>query len=164
MGAKIRKVERKTKKLVSFFAETKYLHDLYLVDVYITVHHSIDGEGGNALQTELVHNILTMGDDGGQPDVELIGNLFVDKSLYDERHDFYLAVAENLLLQCLRHWWQVAPFAMCILDETQQLADELCLGLVDAETVEIRQLGCVVELEREHNGLALPFLEERPLL
>ena len=35
---------------------------LDLVDIYITVHHGIDSQGGDALHTELLHDVLAMRD------------------------------------------------------------------------------------------------------
>ena len=54
------------------------------VDVYIAVGDGVDGEGGDALEAQFIHDVFTVGDDGGETDVEFIGNLLVDKALDDE--------------------------------------------------------------------------------
>ena len=69
-----------------------------LIDIYVTVHNGIDGQGGDTLQTEFLHDVLAVGDDGGQSDVKPIGNFLVDIALHNERHDLNFAVGENLLL------------------------------------------------------------------
>ena len=64
------------------------------VDIHVAVHDGVDGEGGDALHAEFLHDVLTVGDNGRDPDIQFVGNLLVDVTLYDERHDFYLAVSE----------------------------------------------------------------------
>ena len=71
---------------------------LNLVDIDVSVHDGIDGEGADALHTQLVHDVLAVGDDGCQTDVQAVGNLLVDESLHDERHDLNLAIREYLAL------------------------------------------------------------------
>ena len=88
---------------------------LYLVDIDVAVHDSIDGKGGDALQAEFLHDVLAMGDDCGQADVEFVGYLLVDESLYDQRHDFYLTVGENFLLEDIRHGRHVLAIFVGIL-------------------------------------------------
>ena len=110
------------------------------IDVNIAVHDGVDGQGGYALHSELIHDVLAMGDDRAEGNVQPVGNFFVDESLNDECHHLYFAVGENLLLQDLWHWGQVAAVAMCMLYQVQHLANELALGLVDAERVEFCKL------------------------
>ena len=93
---------------------------LDLVDVDVAVHDGIDGKGADTLHAELLHDVLTMGNDGGQTDMQTVGNLFVDISLYDERHDLDLTVGENLALQHLGHGWQVFTAAVGMLLEGEQ--------------------------------------------
>ena len=38
---------------------------LYVIDVNVAVGDGIDGQGGDAFETEFIHDILAMGDDGG---------------------------------------------------------------------------------------------------
>ncbi len=90
---------------------------LNFIDVYIAVHNGVYGKGRNGLHAELVHDILAVGDYGGQADVQVVCNLLVDKSLYDERHDFNLTVGKNLLLQHLRHRRQIASATMGVLGQ-----------------------------------------------
>ena len=54
------------------------------VNVYIAVGDGVDGQGGDALKTELIHDVFTVGDDRGETDVKFIGNLLVDETLDDE--------------------------------------------------------------------------------
>ena len=62
------------------------------------MHDGIDGEGGDTLHAELLHDVLAMGDDSGEADMQLVGNLLINITLYDERHDLYLTVGEDFLL------------------------------------------------------------------
>ena len=62
------------------------------------MHDGIDGEGGDTLHTELLHDVFAMGDDSGEADMQLVGNLLINITLYDERHDLYLSVGEDFLL------------------------------------------------------------------
>ena len=91
--------------------------NLNLVDVYVAVGDGVDGEGGDALEAELVHDVAAVGDDRGKTDVETVGNLLVDIALYDERHDFDFTVGENLALQYLGHGRQVLTTAVGVLME-----------------------------------------------
>ena len=57
---------------------------LYLVDVHVAVHHGIDGEGGDTLHTQFVHDVLAVGDDRGKSDIQFVGDLFVDVALHNQ--------------------------------------------------------------------------------
>ena len=85
---------------------------LDLVDVDVAVHDGIDGKGADTLHAELLHDVLTMGNDGGQTDMQTVGNLFVDISLYDERHDLDLTVCEDLTADDVRHGRQILAFTV----------------------------------------------------
>ena len=52
-----------------------------LVNIYISVHYGVDSEGRDALYPELVHNVFAMCNDGTQPNIQFVGNLFIDKAL-----------------------------------------------------------------------------------
>ena len=54
------------------------------VDVDVAVGDGVDGEGGYAAEAELIHDVFAMGDDGGEADVQFVGNLLVDKTLNNE--------------------------------------------------------------------------------
>ena len=47
----------------------------------IAVHHGIDGESGNRLDAQLLGDVLPMGDDSGQTDVQLLGNFLIYQTL-----------------------------------------------------------------------------------
>ena len=100
------------------------------------MHDGIDGEGRDALHAQLVHDVTAMGDDGGEADVQAVGNLLVDKALDNERHDFDFTVGKDLLFQHRRYRGEVAAIAVGMLLQLQQVADELALWLIDAERVE----------------------------
>ena len=51
---------------------------LDFVDIHITVHHGIDGERRNALDTQFFLDILAVGNHGGGTDEELFSYLLVD--------------------------------------------------------------------------------------
>ena len=104
------------------------------------MHDGVDGEGADALQTQLVHDVLAVSNDGSQTDVQSVGYLFIDISLNDERHDFDFTVRENLPLQRLGHGGEVATVTVGMMYKHEELADELWFGLVDAEAVELAEL------------------------
>ena len=90
------------------------------VDVDVAVGDGVDGEGGDALEAEFVHDVFAVGDDGGEADVESVGDFFVDEALDDEGHDLDLAVGEDLLLEDLRHGGEVLAMAMGVLFEHEE--------------------------------------------
>ena len=71
---------------------------LDLVDVDVAVHDGVDGKGADTLHAELLHDVLAVRNDCGETDVQTVGNLLVDESLHDERHDLNLAIREYLAL------------------------------------------------------------------
>ena len=83
------------------------------------MHNGIDGEGRDALETEFVHDVLSMCDNGGETDVKFLSNLFVDVTLYDERHNLDLAVGENFALQYLGHGRKMLATAVSMLLESE---------------------------------------------
>ena len=89
------------------------------VDVDVAVGDGVDGEGGDAFEAEFVHDVFAVGDDGGEADVEFVGDLFVDEALDDEGHDLDLAIGEEFLLEGLGHGWEVLTLAMAMLFEPQ---------------------------------------------
>ena len=110
---------------------------LDLVDVDVAVHDGVDGKGADTLHAELLHDVLTMGNDGGQTDMQTVGNLFVDISLYDERHDLDLTVGENLTGEDVGHRREVLTMAVGMLLEHEQRTHQVGLGHIDAEAVEL---------------------------
>ena len=84
------------------------------------MHDGIDGEGGNALEAELVHDIAAVRNNRCKADVETVGYLFVDVALHDERHDFDLAVREDFALQHLRHGRHMLAMTVAVLLEGKQ--------------------------------------------
>ena len=131
-------------KIPNFLLQYKFLgkkvRESDFIDIDVAVHDGIDGEGADALHAQLVHDVLAVGDDGGQADVQAVGYFLVDISLHDERHDLDFAVGEYLLLQDLGHGGEVLPVAVGMLYQHEELTDELGLGLVDAEGVEVAEL------------------------
>ena len=55
---------------------------LDLIDIHIPPHDGIDGQGRDALHTELLHDVLAMRDHRGQTNVQLVGNFLVDIALH----------------------------------------------------------------------------------
>ena len=110
---------------------------LDLVDVDVAVHDGIDGEGTDTLHAELLHDVLTMGNDGGQTDMQTVGNLFVDISLYDERHDLDLTVGEDFSLEGLGHLGEVLSMAMRMLFEHQERPDQFLLRHIDTKAMKL---------------------------
>ncbi len=64
---------------------------LYSVRFHISVHHGIDSQPGHGLDTQLLGDILAVGDDGGQADVQFVGNLLVDETFGNQHQHFYFA-------------------------------------------------------------------------
>ena len=62
----------------------------------IAVHHGIDGESGNRLDAQLLGDVLPMGDDSGQTDVQLLGNFLIYQTLCNQ--DEYLYLTGRLFL------------------------------------------------------------------
>ena len=62
------------------------------------MHHSIDGQSRYRLDAQFLHDILAVGDDGGQTDVQFVGNLFVDEPFGNERQHFYFAGGEVVVI------------------------------------------------------------------
>ena len=87
----------------------------YLADVYISAGYGVDCKGGYALQGELFHYVMAVGDDGGQADVKARGYLLVDEAFHDERHHLYFA--RRQLRFCWQLWGRghVAPAGVCSL-------------------------------------------------
>ena len=56
---------------------------LNLIDVHISMHHSIDGECRYAAHAQLIHYIFAVCNHRCEPDVEPIGNLLVDIALHE---------------------------------------------------------------------------------
>ena len=90
---------------------------LNFIYVNVAVGDGIDGQGGDALEAQFIHDVFTVGDDGGETDVEFIGNLLVDEALDYERHNFDFTVGEDFLLQGLGHWREVLTMTMGVLFE-----------------------------------------------
>ena len=93
---------------------------LYRIDIDVAVGDGVDGEGGDALEAEFVHDVFAVGDDRGEADVEFVGDLFVDEALDNEGHDFDFAVGEDLLLEGLGHGGKVLAMTMGVLFEHQE--------------------------------------------
>ena len=125
------------------------------------MHHSIDGEGRDTLHAQLVHDVLAMGDNGSQTDVQDVGNLLVGIALHDVRHHLYLTIGQNLLFQDLRHLGQVLALGMGMLLEGENGFDQQVLGLVDIEAVEVGQLAGVAERKGQDDGLVSALQKER---
>ena len=93
---------------------------LDFIDIYITVHHGIDSQGGDALHAELLHDVLAMGDDRGQTDVQLVSNLLVDIPLHDKRQHLNLTIGEYLCAQGTGQRRQVLSTGMGLMPQHQQ--------------------------------------------
>lgn len=160
---------------------------LYIGDVDISMHDGIDGEGGERAQAGLVDDVLAVGDDGGEGDVEAVGHLFINKSLHDEREHLDLAVAEHGLLVVglssfsggmarlsgrmgsvtsvmgsVMHGGpgrQVAATAVSALLKLQDGAHELLLALAHAEALEAAEVGLRVAAGGEDERLSQAFEE-----
>lgn len=65
------------------------------VDVNIAVGDGVDGEGRDALEVELCHDVFAMGHDGGKTYGEAVGYFLVDESLGNERHYLGFTVGER---------------------------------------------------------------------
>ena len=73
------------------------------VDIHEPVHYSVDGEGGYSLYTQFLLNVLPVADDGGESDVQSVGNFLVHQSLGYQRQNLYLAAAEDIGLCVMWH-------------------------------------------------------------
>ena len=85
------------------------------INVYVAMHDRVDCKGGDTFESQLVHDVLPMGDDRGEANVQLLGDLLVDVALHDERHHLYLAVGEDLAVDDVRHGRHVLPMPMSVL-------------------------------------------------
>ena len=54
------------------------------VRFHIPVHHGVDGEARDGLDAQFLGDVLAVGDDGGQADVQAVGNFLVDEAADDE--------------------------------------------------------------------------------
>ena len=54
------------------------------------MHDGVEGEAGYGLDAQLGGDVLTMGKDGVQADVQLIGDLFIRDAFYDQLKYVYL--------------------------------------------------------------------------
>ena len=124
------------------------------------MHDGIDGECRNALHAQFVHDVLAVGDDRRQANVQPVGNLLVDIALHNQRHDLDFAVGENALVQQPGQWRHVVPVRVPMVLQHQQGADKVFFRLVDVEAMEAAELGSVACCQCEDNGLALALDEE----
>ena len=60
--------------------------------------HGVDGEAGDGLDAGLVGDVLAVGVDGMDGDVELVGDFFAAQAFGDEDEDIGLAVAELVVV------------------------------------------------------------------
>jgi len=134
------------------------------VDVYVAVGDGIDGEGRDALHAQLLHDVLAVGDDGGEANVQTVGNLFVDVALHDEGHHLGLAAGEHRALKDLGHRGEVLALGMGVLLKGEEGAHQLVLGNVDADRVELAELRFGIERQGEYDGLAAVLGKELAML
>ena len=64
------------------------MYVLDIVYVNVAVHDGIYCEGRNTLYAEFVHDITAVGNYRCKPNVQFVGNLFIDVSLYNKREHF----------------------------------------------------------------------------
>ena len=67
-----------------FFLLSFERYYLNLIDIHIPPHDGVYGQGGDTLHAELLHDVLVMGDDSRQTDVQLVGNFLVDIHLHNQ--------------------------------------------------------------------------------
>ena len=119
------------------------------------LHHGIDGESGNRLDAEFLRDILTMGDDGGEGDIQLIGYLLVDIPLHHEAQHFYLTQAEHGALHL--HGWScmlLLPMAVPTFQELEDGLRQMALVLIDIQGDDASELGLQISVA-QHDGAML---------
>ena len=64
--------------------------------VHVAHADGADDECGDGLYAELLHDVAAVGDDGREPDLQPVGDLFVQQTLSDERQHFRFAYGEQV--------------------------------------------------------------------
>lgn len=103
---------------------------LNAVGFYVPVHHGIDGESGHRLDAEFLRDVLAVGDDGGEADIQFLGYFFVDESFGYEHQHFDFAGGKVVLhrLRMFASVVSVSPFV-----HPENGLDQCFLILMDVE-------------------------------
>lgn len=85
---------------------------------------SIDSKGRYASRIKFVHDVLAMGDDCGQTNMQLVGNLLVDIPLNNQYQNFYLPIGKYSGITGRNIHRQVASARMGMLLQHKQRLDQ----------------------------------------
>ena len=108
--------------------------------VHVAHADGADDECGDGLYAELLHDVAAVGDDGREPDLQPVGDLFVQQTLSDERQHFRFAYGEQVggrsavLSACiLLHAMSVCAAPALPEDSTPALAD----SVIQVENIQV---------------------------
>ena len=138
----------------------------------VAVHHGVDGQGGNGMDVEFLHDVLAVGDDGGGADIEAVGDFLVGQSAHDEdKHlDFPcgkpvgVACRTVLVLLSGHALGQPTAVGMGVLLQLQQGAGQRLFALVDVQGVEVGRLGRTGRAVGQDDGFGFSLHEEGAVL
>ena len=124
-------------------------------DVDVSMCDGIDGKGRYRLDAQLLYYILTVGDDGGEGDMQLVSNFLVDLALGQEGEYLDLTVGKNLLFgRMLKNLCrQIFTMSVAVLFQNKDLPDELLLRYIDAQRPKTGELMGRIILHGQYDGL-----------
>ncbi len=119
----------------------------------------IDGKGRYRFNSQFLYYILTVGDDGGKGDMQLVCNFLVDLALGQEGEYLDLTVGKNLLFGGMikNLCRQIFTMSVAVLFQNKDLPDELLLRYIDAQQPETGELMSRIILRGQYDG----FVYER---
>lgn len=126
--------------------------------------HGIDCKGRNAFHTQFFHDVFTVGNDGGEADIQKGGYLLVDMPFDNQCQHFDFAVGEYLARQYPRHGRKILAMGMGMLLQHKERAHKLVFGHINTKAMEPAGPGGRVATGCEHDGLHLPGKKELPML
>ena len=127
----------------------------------VPVHDGINGEPGYRFYSQFLGYVLSVTDDCGEADVQLIGYFLVDKSLGDELQHLDFASGKVVRIDGLG--MRMLASLMPVLVQLEDGLDELLLALIDVQGKHPRELGKVLASGKD-NGTRPPFAEEGRML
>ena len=131
--------------------------------VDVPVHHGVDDDVRERMGVELGHDVFAVGDDRGQADVELVGNLLVDETFGQERHHLNLTGGEGLnfgmvlLAHRLAHHVRTASVAVAV--ELEQVGHHFLFRPADIECEDARHRGEIFTVNENNGAIGLPAEE-----
>ena len=143
-----------------------------------TIHHHIEDDIGQGTCMEFLHDVLAMGDDSGEADVELFSNFLVDMPLCQQNGHFNLTSRKrNGRLCWLDGRGGYLSVRMSLMVDGQKSLDQRLFCLTDIQGAHARneqvaidehddtssfltEIGCMFEIESRGNEI----VDELPLI